>query len=105
MDELGSYRKCNSTLTNLFTRQVKVQIVQSISSEIHQTIGMLTLAGNKQLFAHLFPHKTRLLHLSQDIYGLNPSGLEMKVLFSAPTQKTLHKQQFERIFLNWKFSG
>ena len=50
---------------------------------------MPTLAGNKQLSFHLFPHRLRSFQFSRKKYKPKASELDFKVLITAPTQKIL----------------
>ena len=47
---------------------------------------MPTLAGNKHLSVHFFPHAPRLLHLPTKKYGSDSSEMDIKMVIHAPAQ-------------------
>ena len=59
---------------------------------------MPTLAGNKHLSIHFFPHRTCLFYLSMENGGPNLSEMNIKVLVPAPTSHFTNTA----LFLNWK---
>ena len=72
--------------TQLFTRQIKVQIGKSFLITLSIKGKMPTLAGNKHLSVHFFLHGPRLSIFRQEKYVSNPSEMDIKMVIPAPTQ-------------------
>ena len=63
---------------------------------------MPTLAGNKHLSVHFFPHGPRFSIFRQKKVRSDPSEMDIKVVIPAPTQKIKSYTKDQGYFHKWK---